>query len=134
MIFGTSLVLRILRNREFFEKIRGRIGEEVKIMFISVYELLRGAEYIKVRYGRTTSTSWSRGLWVSLMFHRSLKKLRDLCSDMGRLREKRREASDADIMTSAISLRSGEKLLTLNEDFKAIKEVDEDFKVEVLRT
>ena len=49
MILDTSVVIRILKEREFFEKIRDLIGD-VRITSVKAYELMRGAEYMMVRY------------------------------------------------------------------------------------
>lgn len=134
MILDTSLVLRILKDRGFFEKIREKIDEEVKITSISVYELLRGAEYIRARYGRAYECELVRRLVGELEVLPFIEKDSEIAAAIwARLRERGREVSDADIMISAICLRSGEKLLTLDEDFKVIGEVAEEFKVEVLR-
>ncbi|MEM4522639.1 MAG: hypothetical protein QW738_05475 [Nitrososphaeria archaeon] len=50
MIFDTSIILKILDDKEFFDKLN--ISEEVKITSVTAYELLRGAFYSNLTSGR----------------------------------------------------------------------------------
>ena len=126
MIFDTSIVLQVLKDRNFFESLREKINEEVKITSITAYELLRGAAYIKLRYGR----DYEYNLVRSFVSDIEILPFTSMDSDVSamiwaRLRERGYEVSDADIMISAISIREEEKLITLDRDFEYIRNVAE---------
>ena len=126
MIFDTSIVLQVLKDRNFFESLREKINEEVKITSITAYELLRGAAYIKLRYGR----DYEYNLVRSFVSDIEILPFTSMDSDVSamiwaRLRERGYEVSDADIMISAISIREEERLITLDRDFEYIRNVAE---------
>ena len=126
MIFDTSIVLHVLKDRSFFESLREKINEEVKITSITAYELLRGAAYIKLRYGR----DYEYNLIRSFVEDVEILPFTSMDSEVSamiwaRLRERGYEVSDADIMISAISIREEEKLITLDRDFEYIRNVAE---------
>lgn len=132
MILDTSVVLQVLKDKSFFEKLKEKIDDEVKITSITAYELLRGAAYIKLKHGRENELELIRDF---------VENIEVLPFDVGdaetsaiiwaSLRDKGYEVNDADIMISAISIREHEKLLTLDNDFGLIKTVAE-LDVEVL--
>jgi len=126
LILDTSAVLQILRDRSFFEKLKEKIDDEVKITSITAYELLRGAAYIKLRDGREKELELIRN------FVKDVEVLPFDAKDAGisamiwaSLKSKGYEVNDADIMISAVSIREQEKLLTLDRDFELIKAVAE---------
>ncbi len=133
MIFDTSTAVQILKYKDFFEKIKGQIDEEVKITSITVYELLRGATYLKI------ARQSERELNVILSFISELEVVplgRDeakIASYIwGKLKSKGTPVSDADILIASICVANKQKLLTIDEDFKKIKDVYDDFEVEFL--
>ncbi len=132
MILDTSVILRILRDRSFFEGLRERIDCEVKITSITAYELLRGAVYIKLKRGREDELNLIKDLIGSIEVLSFEAKDAEISATLwARLRERGYEVNDADIMISAVSMRVYEKLLTLDRDFELIRAVAE-LDVEVL--
>ncbi len=126
MIFDTSIVLQVLKNRSFFESLREKINEEVKITSITAYELLRGAAYIKLRYGRDYEYNLVRSFVEDIEILPFTSRDSDVSAMIwAKLRERGYEVSDADIMISAISIREEEKLITLDRDFEYIRNVAE---------
>ena len=126
MIFDTSIVLQVLKNRSFFESLREKINEEVKITSITAYELLRGAAYIKLRYGRDYEYNLVRSFVEDIEILPFTSRDSEVSAMIwAKLRERGYEVSDADIMISAISIREEEKLITLDRDFEYIRNVAE---------
>ena len=126
MIFDTSIVLQVLKDRSFFESLREKINEEVKITSITVYELLRGAAYIKLRYGRDYEYNLVRNFVDDIEILPFTSRDSEVSAMIwAKLRERGYEVSDADIMISAISIREEEKLITLDRDFEYIRNVAE---------
>lgn len=126
MILDTSAILRILRDRSFFEKLKDRIDEDVKITSITAYELLRGAAYIKLRHGRENEIELVRDLVKSIeVLPFDMRDAEISAAIWARLKEKGYEVNDADVMIAAICVRENEKLLTLDEDFELIRAVTE---------
>ncbi len=131
MIVDTSVLLRILKDREFFDKIKTKISD-YKVTSITAYELLRAANYLKLK-GSDREMEILEELFREtdiVPFTRDDLKLS--ASIWAKLKEKGIEVSDAVIMNSAICLRSKEKLITLERDFGYIKEIFKELDVEIL--
>jgi len=133
LIFDTSTVLQILKDRDFFEKIKDKIDGEIKITSITAYELLRGAIYLKI-----TKHS-EKELNVILSFISELEVVPFGRDDVkiaayiwGKLKSKGTLVNDADILIASICAGNRQKLLTIDEDFRKIKEVYDEFEVEFL--
>ncbi len=134
MIFDTSIVLQVLKDRSFFESLREKINEEVKITSITAYELLRGAAYIKLRYGRDYEYNLVRNFVNDIEILPFTSRDSEVSAMIwAKLRERGYEVSDADIMISAISIREEEKLITLDRDFEYIRNVAE-LDVDILKS
>lgn len=134
MIFDTSIILQILKDRNFFESLKKEIDEEVKITSITVYELLRGAAYIRLKYGRDYELNLIKDFIGDVEILPFTHKDSEVSATIwAKLREKGYELSDADVMISAISIRENEKLITLDRDFEFIRDVIE-FDVEILES
>ncbi|MCD6493232.1 MAG: type II toxin-antitoxin system VapC family toxin [Archaeoglobaceae archaeon] len=134
MIFDTSIVLQVLKNRSFFESLREKINEEVKITSITAYELLRSAAYIKLRYGRDYEYNLVRNFVNDIEILPFTSRDSEVSAMIwAKLRERGYEVSDADIMISAISIREEEKLITLDRDFEYIRNVAE-LDVDILKS
>lgn len=131
MIVDTSVLLRILEDRKFFEKIKPKIAD-YKITSITAYELLRGATYLKLK-GSSKELEVLEGLLHEtdiVPFTRD--ELKISATIWAKLKDKNIRVSDAIVMVSAICIRNKEKLITLESDFKHIKEIFKDFDVEIL--
>ncbi len=122
-----------MEDREFFEKIKSFVHEEVKITSITAYELLRGAIYIKL----SIHSEKEMNIILSLIsdvdvvpFEREDAKIASAI--WAKLKEKGVFVNDADILIASTCIRNKEKLLTLDKDFLKIKEIHEGFDVEVL--
>ncbi|WP_457590496.1 type II toxin-antitoxin system VapC family toxin, partial [Geoglobus sp.] len=107
----------------FFEKIRDLIGD-VRITSVTAYVLMRGAEYMMVRYGR----DYELRLVSDFLSEVEVVPYIDRDSEISariwaRLRANGYEVNDADIMISAVTIREQENLLTLNRNFQLIKDV-----------
>lgn len=133
MIFDTSVVLKILKDRTFFKEIRSFIDEEVKITSITAYELLRGAVYIKL----SRHSEKELNIVLSLMsdvdvipFEKEDAKIASII--WAKLKERRTPVNDADVLIASMCIRKNERLLTLDEDFLKIKRIHEEFDVKVL--
>ena len=134
MIFDTSIVLQILKDKEFFENIKNEIDEEVKVTSISVYELLRGAIYIKLTRNSEKELNILLDLFSDISIIPFTSEDAKIASIIwAKLKAEGLSISDADIMISAICIRNGERLLTLDRDFEMIKRVHEGFDVEILQ-
>ena len=134
MIFDTSVVLQILKDKEFFENIKDEIDEEVKITSVSVYELLRGAIYVKLTRNSEKELNILLDIFSDVSIIPFTSEDAKIASIIwAKLKAEGISISDADIMISAICIRNGEKLLTLDRDFEMIKRVHENFDVEILQ-
>ena len=134
MIFDTSVVVKILKDKKFFEKIKKNINEEIRLTSISVYELLRGAVYKKFR------DNSERELNVILKVIESLeilpfseKEAKISAILWGKLRKNGIAVNDADVMISSTAISNNEKLLTIDKDFEKIKKVEPKLDVEIIR-
>ena len=133
MIFDTSIVLQILKDKDFFENIKDKIDEEIKITSVSVYELLRGAIYVKMTRNSEKELNILLDLFsdISIMpFTSEDAKIASII--WAKLKAEGLGINDADIMISAICIRNEEKLLTIDKDFEMIKRVHENFDVEII--
>ena len=133
MIFDTSVVLKILKERNFLKAVESKIDDEVKVTSVSVYELLRGTTYIRLIYHSEKELN----VILSLISEVKILPMENEDAKIAayiwaKLREKGITISDADILIASICIRNNEKLLTLDTDFEKIKEVYDDFEVEVL--
>lgn len=132
MILDTSVVIRVLRDREFFEMLKSRINENIKITSIVAYELQRGAFYIKLKYGRDYELRQIESLLSDIEILPFTSKDSEISAKIwAKLKEKGYDVNDADIMISAVAIRQHEKLITLDRDFELIREVSK-LDVEVL--
>lgn len=132
MIFDTSVLLRVLKDKGFLERLS--ISEEVRITSVTVYELLRGAVFINLTRRRDREMS----IMLSLVSELNVVPLTGDDAKVAsyiwaRLREKGETVSDADILIASICSRNGEKLLTLDEDYEKIRNVYEKLEVEILK-
>ena len=135
MIFDTSVILQTLKDVKFYRNIRNIISEDVKITPVSVYELLRGAMYIRLTKHSEKEMNVILGLISDLsVLPFGYEEGRIASYLWAKLKEKGITISDADVMISAICISSGEKLMTLDNDFEKIKEVYDRFEVVVLES
>jgi len=133
LIFDTSIVLQILKDKEFFENIKDKIDEEIKITSVSVYELLRGAIYIKLTRNSEKELNILLDLFSDISIIPFTSEDAKIASIIwAKLKAEGLGINDADIMISAICIRNEEKLLTLDKDFEMIKRVHENFDVEII--
>lgn len=126
MILDTSIVIGILRDRKFFERIRERIDENVRITSITAYELLRGAFYVKLKYGSDYELRQIESFLSEIEILPFTSKDSEISARLwAELKEKGYDVNDADIMISAVAIREHERLLTLDGDFELIRHVSE---------
>ncbi|MBO8181840.1 MAG: type II toxin-antitoxin system VapC family toxin [Archaeoglobus sp.] len=133
MIFDTSIVLQILKNRDFYRDLREIVDEDVKITSITAYELLKGAIFVRL----TRHSDREMNVIMSLLSEISVlpfgsEENRIASYIWAMLKEKGVSINDADIMISSICIGAKEKLITLDRDFEKIKGVYEGFEVEIL--
>jgi predicted nucleic acid-binding protein len=133
LIFDTSILLQILKDIEFYKNIKSIINEDVKITSVSVYELLRGAMYIKLVKHSDKEMNVILGLISELpVLSFGYEEGRIASYLWARLKEKGVTVSDADVMISSVCIVNEEKLVTLDNDFKRIKEVHDKLEVEMV--
>lgn len=131
MIFDTSIILKILSDKEFFDKLN--ISEEVKITSVTAYELLRGAFYSNLTSGRDRELNIILSLISELnLVPFRLEDARIASYIWAKLKEKGMIVNDADIMIASICIRNKEKLLTLDKDYDKIKSIYEKIDLEIL--
>ena len=133
MIFDTSVVLKILKEKDFFENIKSYVDEEVKITSITVYELLRGAAYLKLKKHREKELNIILSMISELEilpFERDDAKIAAYI--WSKLKSKGTMINDADILIAAVCIGNKQKLLTMDSDYRKIKEVYDEFEVELL--
>lgn len=131
MIIDTSVLLRILRDRGFFDKIKTKISD-YKVTSVTAYELLRAASYLELKGSSRELEILEDLLRDTDIIPFTRDDLKFSARIWAKLRERGIEVSDAVIMISAICLRSKEKLITLERDFKYIKEIFKELDVEIL--
>ncbi|MFO7966152.1 MAG: type II toxin-antitoxin system VapC family toxin [Archaeoglobaceae archaeon] len=133
MIFDTSVVLRILKDEHFMGSVKGKVDEEVKISTISAYELLRGAIYMNIAHHSKKELNIILDVVSSMNVVELGREGAKIASYIwARLKEKGVSLNDADILIAATCVQNNDKLLTLDKDFKKIKEVHDKFDVEVI--
>ncbi|AKG91523.1 putative nucleic acid-binding protein, contains PIN domain [Geoglobus ahangari] len=121
MILDTSALIRILRDRDFFEELSARISESIRITSITAYELQRGALYLMLKKGRDYEWNQIAALLSEIEILPFTQRDSEISARIwAKLRENGLEINDADIMISAIAIRENEKLLTLDRDFEII--------------
>jgi len=131
LIIDTSVLLRILRDRGFFDKIKTKISD-YKVTSVTAYELLRAASYLELKGSSRELEILEDLLRDTDIIPFTRDDLKFSARIWAKLRERGIEVSDAVIMISAICLRSKEKLITLERDFKYIKEIFKELDVEIL--
>jgi Predicted nucleic acid-binding protein, contains PIN domain len=133
LIFDTSIVLQILKDRKFFEEIESILTEEIKITSVSIYELLRGATHIKIAKNSEKELNILLSMFSELSVFSFGKDDAKIASYVwAKLKERGTLINDADIMIASICIKNKERLLTLDRDFKKIEEVHSELEVEVL--
>jgi len=126
LILDTSVIIRIFRDRNFFEVLKERIDDDVKITSVTAYELQRGAVYIMLKHGRDYEFKLIKDFLEEVEILSFTPKDSEISAMIwAKLREKGYELNDADIMISAVSIRENEKLVTLDRDFEYISRVSE---------
>lgn len=132
MIVDTGVLLRILRDRKFFERIKPKILD-YKITIITAYELLRMAFYLKLRGSNKELEVLEELLSEIETLPFTMDDLRLSVEIWAKLREKDIKVNDAVVMISAICIRNKEKLITFESDFEHVKEIFKEFDVEILK-
>lgn len=126
------MIVSILKDRSFFNKIKDSVDDEVKLTSVSAYELLRGAVYLKLKNGSEKELHIVLDLISNLTILPFDSKSARIASYIwGAMKSKGIEVSDADIMIASVCISNGEKLLTLDRDFERIREV-RDFDIVVV--
>jgi len=132
LIFDTSTVLKILKDEKFLESLK--ISEEVKITSITVYELLRGASYIKLVQHSDKEINVILKLISELnVLPFTEEDARIASAIWAKLKKEGKTVSDADVLIASICINNNERLVTLDTDFLKVKEVCKEFKVEIAR-
>lgn len=131
MIFDTSVILAILKDKSFLKKLP--LEEEVKITSITAYELLRGAIYIKFARERERELNIVLDLISKLRVLPFDEKSSRIASYIwGKLKSSGKIVNDADIMIAAISVANAERLITLDSGFEVIKGIYPKLDVRVI--
>lgn len=131
MIVDTSVLLRILKDRKFFEKIKPKIVD-YKITSITAYELLRGAFYLKLKGSSKELEVLEDFLHETDIVPFTRDDLKLSANIWAKLKDRGIIVSDAVVIISAICIRSKEKLITLESDFRHVKEIFKEFDLEIL--
>ncbi|MEM2727187.1 MAG: PIN domain-containing protein [Archaeoglobaceae archaeon] len=131
MIVDTSVLLRILKDRKFFEKIKSKIAD-YKITSITAYELLRGASYLKLKGSSKELEVLEDFLHETDIVPFTRDDLKLSANIWAKLKDKGIIVSDAVVIISAICMRNKEKLITLEGDFRYVKEIFKEFELEIL--
>lgn len=131
MIVDTSVLLRILKDRGFFEKIKPKIAE-FKITSITAYELLRVANYLKLKGSSKELEILEALLHETDVVPFTRDELKISANIWAKLKEKGLDVNDSVVMISASCITRKEKLITLDKDFKHVKDVVKDFDVEIV--
>lgn len=133
MIFDTSTILRVLKDESFVSELEKMVLGEIAVTSISAYELLRGAAYLARRGSERELRVIVRMLSelpVIPFTHEDAKIASFIWS---KLKERGVHVNDADILIASISLRLGEALVSLDEDFMRIKEVEPNLELVLLK-
>ena len=133
MIFDTSTILQVLKDERFVSKLE-KIGVgEIAVTSITAYELLRGAAYLARRGSERELRVIVRMLSELPVIPFTYDDARIASLIWSKLRERGALVSDADILIASTSLRLGEALISLDEDFQKIKEVEPSLELVLLR-
>ncbi len=133
MIFDTSTILQVLKDERFVSKLEEIGVGEIAVTSITAYELLRGAAYLARRGIERELRVIVRMLSELLVISFTYDDARVASLIWSKLRERGTLVSDADILIASISLRLGEVLVSLDEDFQKIKEVEPGLELVLLR-
>ncbi len=127
-------MVKILRDKKFFEKIKKNINEEIRLTSISVYELLRGAVYKKFRENSERELNVVLKVIENLKILPFSEKEAKISAILwGKLRKNGIVVNDGDVMISSIAISNNEKLLTIDKDFEKIKKVEPKLDVEIIK-
>jgi Predicted nucleic acid-binding protein, contains PIN domain len=106
LIFDTSIVLQILKDRKFFEEIESILTEEIKITSVSIYELLRGATHIKIAKNSEKELNILLSMFSELSVFSFGKDDAKIASYVwAKLKERGTLINDADIMIASICIK-----------------------------
>ncbi len=133
MIFDTSTILQVLKDEGFVSKLEETGIEEISVTSITAYELLRGAAYLARRGSERELRAIVRMLSELLVIPFTYEDARIASLLWSKLRERGVPVNDADILIASIALRLGEVLVSLDEDFQKIKEVEPGLELVMLR-
>ncbi len=133
MIFDTSTILQVLKDEGFVSKLEEMGVAEIAVTSITAYELLRGAAYLARRGSERELRVIIRMLSELPVVPFTYEDARIASLLWSKLREKGALVNDADILIASISLRLGEVLVSLDEDFQRIREVEPDLELVMLR-
>ena len=131
MIFDTSALLAILRDRKALEKL-----EEVdmlRIPSICAFELLRGAVYLNVSKGSKRELEVVMGIIEDaeiIPFEWSDVRIASYL--WAKLRNRGMTVPDPEVMVAATAIRLGEKVVTADKHSQAINEAVEELELVLL--
>jgi len=133
LIFDTSIILQVLKDERFIDKLEGMGVEDIAVASITAYELLRGAAYLARRGSERELRVIVRMLSELQVIPFTYEDARIASLLWSKLRERGTSVNDADILIASISLRRGDVLVSLDEDFQRIKEVEPSLELVMLR-
>ncbi len=133
MIFDTSTILQVLKDERFISKLEEIGVGEIAVTSITAYELLRGAAYLARRGSERELRVIVRMLSELPVIPFTHEDARVASILWSRLRERGTPVNDADILIASISLRLEDVLVSLDEDFQKIKEVEPSLELVLLR-
>ena len=133
MIFDTSAILQVLKDERFVNKLEEKGVGEVAVTSITAYELLRGAAYLARRGSERELRVITRMLSELPVIPFTYEDARIASLLWSKLRERGTFVNDADILIASISLRRGDVLVSIDEDFQRIKEVEPSLELVMLR-
>ncbi len=133
MIFDTSTILQVLKDERFISKLEEIGVGEISVTSITAYELLRGAAYLAKRGSERELRVIVRMLSELPVIPFTHEDARVASILWSRLRERGTPVNDADILIASISLRLEDVLVSLDEDFQKIKEVEPSLELVLLR-
>ncbi len=133
MIFDTSTILQVLKDERFISKLEEIGVGEISVTSITAYELLRGAAYLARRGSERELRVIVRMLSELPVIPFTYEDARVASILWSRLRERGTPVNDADILIASISLRLEDVLVSLDEDFQKIKEVEPGLELVLLR-
>ena len=133
MIFDTSTILQVLKDERFISKLEEIGVGEIAVTSITAYELLRGAAYLAKRGSERELRVIVRMLSELPVIPFTHEDARVASLLWSKLRERGTPVNDADILIASISLRLEDVLVSLDEDFQKIKEVEPSLELVLLR-